>query len=68
MKKEPIRKTLIALRKGASVTFPIERYDSVVSSVSRLNVVVAGRRWKTAIIRDNPDESNPIYVKVTRVE
>lgn len=64
--KQPIRKTLINLRKGASATFPIERYDVVVSTVSRLNTIASPKRWRTNIVKDNPDNDNPVGVKVTR--
>lgn len=64
--KQPIRPTLTALRKGASVVFPLSRYESVVSTVTRLNRVVPGKRWSVNIIKDNPDNYEPQLVRVTR--
>ena len=53
---------------GQEVTFAFERYESVVAAASRLNVTIPGKRWTSAIIRDNPDDNNPIAVRVTRIE
>ena len=64
--KQPIRPTLTALRKGASAVFPLSRYESVVSTVTRLNRVVLGKRWSVNIIKDNPDNDEPQLVRVTR--
>lgn len=64
--KQPIRPTLTALRKGASAVFSISRYESVVSTVTRLNRVVPAKRWSVNIVKDNPDCDEPQYIKVTR--
>lgn len=66
--KQPIRQTLKAMEVGQEVTFAFERYESVVAAASRLNVTIPGKRWTSAIIRDNPDDNNPIAVRVTRIE
>lgn len=64
--KKPIRPTLISLRKGASAVFPLSRYESVVSTVTRLNRVVPAKRWSVNIVKDNPDNDEPQLVRVTR--
>lgn len=64
--KQPIRPTLTALRKGASAVFPLSRYESVVSTVTRLNRVVPAKRWSVNIVKDNPDNDEPQFVRVTR--
>lgn len=64
--KQPIRPTLTALRKGSSAVFPLSRYESVVSTVTRLNRVVPAKRWSVNIVKDNPDNDEPQLVRVTR--
>lgn len=66
-KKPPIRATLKSMYVGLSVYFPFERYESVAAAVSRLNLTIPGKRWKTSIVKDNPDNDNPTYVRVTRI-
>lgn len=65
--KQPIRKTLKAMSLQEVVEFDISRYESVVSAVSRLNVTIPDKRWSTFIVRNNPDESIPVKVRVTRI-
>ena len=65
--KQPIRKTLKAMSLQEVVEFDISRYESVVSAVSRLNVTIHDKRWSTFIVRNNPDESIPVKVRVTRI-
>lgn len=64
--KQPIRPTLTALRKDASAVFPLSRYESVVSTVTRLNRVMQAKRWSVNIVKDNPDSDEPQHIKVTR--
>lgn len=66
--KQPIRQTLKAMELDQAVEFAFERYESVASAVSRLNVTVPGKRWSTTIVKDNPDSDMPVCVRVTRIQ
>ena len=66
--KQPIRPTLKGMAPGTVVVFPFERYESVTTAVTRLNMTIPNARWSASIIKDNPDNDNPVAVKVTRIK
>lgn len=66
--KQPIRPTLKGMAPGTVVVFPIERYESVATTVTRLNMTIPNARWSASIIKDNPDNDTPVAVKVTRIK
>lgn len=61
--KQPIRPSIRIMRVGDVVTFPAYRYESVLSTVTRLNRISQTRRWSVELSPADAEGERTVSVK-----